>query len=167
MSRLDSAIRRLEAQRDCIATATREIGELAGPILEIGLGNGRTYDHLRERMPGRDIFVFERQVAAHPTSTPPPERLILGNLGDTLPRARLRIGAPACLAHADIGCGNADIDAATASLLARWLPALMLAGGVILCDQPLSSEHLEEKPLPASVARGRYHYYVVAGNRAR
>lgn len=166
MSRLDSAIRRLEAQRDCLAAAAGEIKDRSGPVLEIGLGNGRTYDHLKALLPDREIFVFERQVAAHPDSTPPPARLILGDLGDTLPKARERINAPACLAHADIGCGDPDIDARIASLLAHWLPELLSKDAVVLCDQPLSSEHLVEKALPASVAGGRYHYYAVAGNRA-
>ena len=52
MSRLDSFIRRLEAQRACLALAAGRIGGLPGPVLELGLGNGRTYDHLRELLPG-------------------------------------------------------------------------------------------------------------------
>ena len=31
-----------------------------GPVIELGLGNGRTYDHLRERLPGRRIIAFDR-----------------------------------------------------------------------------------------------------------
>ncbi|MGH6887075.1 MAG: class I SAM-dependent methyltransferase, partial [Geminicoccales bacterium] len=48
MSRLDSFIRRLEAQRACLDLAAARIADLPGPVLELGLGNGRTYDHLRE-----------------------------------------------------------------------------------------------------------------------
>ena len=66
MSRLDSFIRRLEAQRACLDRAAALVAGLAGPVLELGLGNGRTYDHLRALLPGRDIFVFERAVSAHP-----------------------------------------------------------------------------------------------------
>jgi hypothetical protein len=164
MSRLDSAIRRLEAQRDCIAAAVARVAGYPGPVLEIGLGNGRTYDHLRELLPDREIFVFERRVSAHPDCTPPSEWLLLGDLGETLPRAGERLGAPACFTHADIGCGNAAIDAETAALLARWLPPLMAPGGVVLSDQPLSSVDLEGTPLPASVADGRYHSYRVTRN---
>ena len=60
MSRLDSFIRRLAAQRACLDRAAALIDEIDGPVLEFGLGNGRTFDHLRERLPGRAIFVFER-----------------------------------------------------------------------------------------------------------
>ena len=44
MSRLDSFIRRLEAQRSCLETAVALVADLPGPILELGLGNGRTFD---------------------------------------------------------------------------------------------------------------------------
>ena len=63
MSRLDSFIRRVSAQRDCLNAAADLIRDVPGPVLEFGLGNGRTYDHLRSLLPERTIFVFERQVA--------------------------------------------------------------------------------------------------------
>ena len=73
MSRLDSFIRRVTAQRDCLNAAAVLVRDLPGPVLEFGLGNGRTYDHLRSLLPDRQIFVFERQVAAHPDCIPPDE----------------------------------------------------------------------------------------------
>jgi len=63
VSRLDSFIRRLEAQRACLDLAAALVRQLDGVILELGLGNGRTYDHLRELCPGRKIYVCERLVA--------------------------------------------------------------------------------------------------------
>ena len=87
MSRLDSFIRRLEAQRACLNRAAELIRGIDGIVLELGLGNGRTYDHLRELFPDRDIYVCERRVAAHPDCVPPPERLILGDMRETLPAA--------------------------------------------------------------------------------
>jgi len=53
VSRLDSFIRRLEAQRACLDHAAGLIGGLDGVVLELGLGNGRTYDHLRSLFPSR------------------------------------------------------------------------------------------------------------------
>ncbi|HIP79606.1 MAG TPA: hypothetical protein EYH07_14240, partial [Kiloniellaceae bacterium] len=84
MSRLDSFIRRLEAQRACIDAAVDLVGALPGPVFELGLGNGRTYDHLRTRCPGREIFVFERKVAAHPDCIPDADHLFEGPLEATL-----------------------------------------------------------------------------------
>ena len=71
MSRLDSFIRRLEAQRACLNRAAALISGIDGTVLELGLGNGRTYDHLRELFPDREIYVCERRVAAHPACVPP------------------------------------------------------------------------------------------------
>jgi len=60
LSRLDSFIRRLTAQREALAYATQQIAALPGPVIELGLGHGRTFDHLKMLLPNREIFVFER-----------------------------------------------------------------------------------------------------------
>jgi hypothetical protein len=159
VSRLDSAIRRLQAQRACLDHVAALVQGVKGPVLEIGLGNGRTYDHLRERLPDRVVFVFERQVAAHPDCMPPPPFLILGDLAETLPGALARIGTPAALAHADIGSGRPEIDRETAAMLALHLPGLMTEGGVVASDQPLAAPRLSPLPLPAVVPVGRYYLY--------
>ena len=56
MSRLERFILRLKAQRNCLDAAAALLAGLDGPILELGLGSGRTYDHLRDRFPDREIF---------------------------------------------------------------------------------------------------------------
>jgi len=159
VSRLDSAIRRLQAQRACLDHVAALVQGVKGPVLEIGLGNGRTYDHLRERLQDRAVFVFERQVAAHPDCVPPPPFLILGDLAETLPGALARIGAPAALAHADIGSGRPEIDRETAAMLSLHLPGLMTEGGVVASDQPLAAPRLSPLPLPETVPVGRYYLY--------
>ena len=87
MSRLDSFIRRLEAQRACLNHAAALIAGVDGAVLELGLGNGRTYDHLRALFPDREIFVFDRRVAAHPDCIPDDAHMILGDVRETLPAA--------------------------------------------------------------------------------
>jgi hypothetical protein len=156
MSRLDSVIRRLEAQRACLDAAVRLIADRPGPAIELGLGNGRTYDHLRERMPGRAIYVFERQVAAHPDCIPSPEFLLLGDFHDTLPGALERIGARAVLAHADIGSGDRMATTALADWLGAALPALVAPAAVVVSDQPLALPGARPLALPAGVTEGRY-----------
>ncbi len=159
MSRLDSFIHRLTAQRACLDAAALAIGDRPGPVLEVGLGNGRTYDHLRERLPGRDIFVFERQVAAHPDCVPDQAHLLLGDFRDTLPAALARLGAPAVLAHCDFGSGDAAATAALAVWLAPALTGLLADGAVVASDQPLEAAGLTPLDLPEAVAPGRYHLY--------
>ncbi|MEO1225422.1 MAG: class I SAM-dependent methyltransferase [Pseudomonadota bacterium] len=92
MSRLDSFIRRMKAQRACLDWAAQAIADLPGPVFELGLGNGRTYDHLREILPSRDIYVFEQVIKAHPNCIPPDDRLFLGDAIEQLPVARDRLG---------------------------------------------------------------------------
>ena len=96
VSRLDSFIRRLEAQRACLELAADLVGEMDGEVLELGLGNGRTYDHLRKLFPNRKIYVCERNVAAHPDCIPPPEFLLLGDMRETLPAVRSRLAERWC-----------------------------------------------------------------------
>lgn len=162
MSRLDSMIRRLKAQRACLDWAAAEIARLPGPVLELGLGNGRTYDHLRERLPDREIFVFERQVNAHPDCVPDGAHLFLGDVEETLARARGRLGRSAALVHNDIGTGDAAHNTRLASRIAPLIAALVRPGGVILSDQRLpAAGDWQEMATPDGVSAGRYHLYRV------
>ena len=145
MSRLDSFIRRMQAQRDCLNHVAAEAAALSGPILELGLGNGRTYDHLRELFPGRDIYVFERQVRAHPDCIPPDDRLFLGDIAVTMPQARERLGGTAILAH----------------FFAQALDALMAPGGLVVANQQLDVARWRRLPEPPGVRPGRYFLYRV------
>jgi hypothetical protein len=163
MSRLDSFIRRLEAQRACIGWAAEAVAGLPGPVLELGLGQGRTYDHLRERLKERETFVFERQVTAHRGSIPDATHLILGDFRETLPSALARIRALAALAHCDIGSGDEAASRALAAAVAPLLAPLMAAGGIVLGDQPMTHPRFTALPLPEGVAAGRYHLYRMAG----
>ena len=159
VSRLDSFIRRLEAQRACLGRTAELIAGVEGAVLELGLGNGRTYDHLRELFPKRDIYVCERQVAAHPDCIPPGDRLLLGDMFDTLPAARSWLGGKVALAHFDAGSGD---DAANRKLAAGLLPLilpLLRPGGILATQQAMDHPDLTPLPLPAGVADDRYHLY--------
>jgi len=105
VNRLDFFIHRMTAQRDCLALAARLITDVPGPVLKLGLFNRRTYDHLREILPGREIFVFDRCVAAHPDCVPDNDHMIVGDITETLAGAGAVIGAKAALAHCDTGMG--------------------------------------------------------------
>ena len=156
MSRLDVNIRRLKAQRACLAFAARAIEGLPGPVLELGLGNGRTYDHLRELLPGREIFVFEREVAAHPDCIPDEAHLIVGDFRDSLPDAAARVARSAALIHADFGTANAARDRELAAFIAAQIPALLCPGGLVAADREVTFAGGEALDLPEGLETGVY-----------
>ena len=163
MSRLDSFIRRLQAQRACLDRAAELVRDLPGPVVEIGLGNGRTFDHLRRRLPGREIFVFDRRIDAHPDCVPPAAYVVLGDIAETLPGAAARLGRPAALVHADIGSGDDAASQRLAATVAPHLARLLAPGGVLASDQPMPAPGLAPLPLPEGVDPGRYYLYRAAG----
>jgi hypothetical protein len=167
MSRLESFIRRLQAQRDCLALAASLIAGVPGPVLELGLGNGRTFDHLRRLLPGREIFVFDRHLAAHADCRPDERHLFLGELAETLPRARAAIGAPAALAHCDLGSGDPARDRALAAAVGPGLAPLMAPGGVVVGDQDYGVAGWRPVAPPPDVAPGRYFIYRVGPGEGR
>ncbi len=156
MSRLESFIRRLTAQRDILDMICRDMDLRPGPVMELGLGNGRTYDHLRDRLPGRRIVAFDRVNAANLRSLPPEGDLVLGEISET---ARAFAGIDAALVHADIGSGYDDLD----EMNLRWLPQLavdlLASGGIAASGVPLDHPALAPLALPEGIRPGRYFLY--------
>ncbi len=155
MSRLDINIRRLEAQRACLNRVAEQIRDLPGPVLELGLGNGRTYDHLRELLPEREIFVFERDVAAHPDCIPDDDHLYRGDFQDTLPGAAERFAGQVALVHADIGSANLERDAATGQKNPAFGGPERLIGCVAGACPPSGTRgpHIAPRAAPARMSR--------------
>jgi hypothetical protein len=159
VSRLDSFIRRLKAQRTCLNKAALLIHDLDGEVLELGLGNGRTYDHLRQLLPSRTIYVCERELAAHPDCIPPAELLLLGDMRKTLRHARDRLAGRVVLAHLDHATGDMVASKALADELAPLIVPLLRLGGVLVSEPPLTADGLIPLSLPAGVEVGRYNLY--------
>lgn len=163
MSRLDTFIARLQAQKillDAAAAELRDAGDcMPGPVFELGLGNGRTFDHLRELLPERRIIAFDRALVANPRSVPPPDDLVLGDIEETASEFGRRSGPIGALLHADLGNGVA----ANEAILQQWLPhtvlALMRPGAVVVTSTQLSHASLAEQPLAPGIAPGRYFAY--------
>jgi S-adenosyl-L-methionine methyltransferase len=159
VSRLDSFIRRLEAQRACLDQAAHLVRELDGHVLELGLGNGRTYDHLRQLFPDRKIYVCERLVAAHPNCVPPAEFLLLGDMRDTLHTARELLGGRVALAHLDPATGDVAASRELAAEVAPLIVPLLRPGGVLASEPALAWHGLVPIALPEGLALGRYNLY--------
>lgn len=163
MSRLDSYIARLQAQKVLLEMAAAELraaGErVPGPVFELGLGNGRTFDHLRQLLPDRRIIAFDRALAANPASVPCPDDLVLGPIEETGRQFAERFGSIGALLHADLGNGTA----ATELELERWLPKVVLAlvrpGALVITSTRLVDARLAETHLPPGIAPGRYYTY--------
>ncbi|EJC85205.1 hypothetical protein Rleg4DRAFT_7811 [Rhizobium leguminosarum bv. trifolii WSM2297] len=156
MSRLDSFIRRLTAQRDILNAIIDLVSEIDGPVLEFGLGNGRTYDHLRENFPDRRIVAFDWEVRSYSASTPEAEDMVTGNIRDS---GQAFLGIGAALAHADIGTGHDEIDAVTLTWLPQLMAGVLTPNGIAVSGLPLEHPELAALPLPEGIKEGRYFLY--------
>jgi hypothetical protein len=159
MSRLDSFIRRVTAQRDCLNWAGQAIRPIAGVVLEIGLGNGRTFDHLREILSEREIFVIERSPKPHPYCMPDEDHLLTGDLRDILQKRSGEFKNGVALVHSDIGTGDEEYGRVMANDLSRLLPPLMADDGIVVSDQALQHPSLTPISPPAGIPQNRYFIY--------
>jgi hypothetical protein len=159
MSRLDVFIARMTAQKAFLEQIAPKIAEIDGPVLELGLGNGRTFDHLRELLPDREIFVFDRSVTAHPASIPDGEHMIIGEIRDTLPFSGPRVTRKAALIHCDLGSGDPTADLAKAHWLAPMIAGHTAPGGFVATGIELALPGFDELPRSREAETGRYWLY--------
>jgi hypothetical protein len=159
LSRLEKLLYRLEAQQACLAWAFEDIKNKPGIVFELGLGHGRSFDHLRRNLPDRDIYVFERKPDNYPDCAPDAAHLILGELAATLPEAGRRFAGQVVLAHSDVGSFEAAHNRAMSELVSRHLPLALAPGAIILSDLPLAIAGAKPLPLPAGAREDRYYIY--------
>lgn len=159
MSRLDIFIDRMSSQRACLNWAAEHTQDLGGPVYELGLGNGRTYDHIRSIVGSRDIFVFERQVAAHPSCIPPDELLVLGDVRDTLPQLLNKSGPVASLIHADLGGHNLEKNDKFARELSPFVEPHLAEGGLMVSSDKMYFDNLTLLEDPPGAVPGRCFIY--------
>lgn len=159
MTRLDLFIGRMVSQRACIDRAIELTAALQGPVLELGLGNGRTFDHIRANVANRDIYVFERAVASHPSSTPTDEQLVLGDIFETLPALRERLGATASFIHADLGGHDPKKNDVFARAVSPLIEASMAPGGVMVASDRMYFDGLIELERPEGAMKDRAFIY--------
>jgi hypothetical protein len=150
MSRLDFMIARLTAQRALLDEAARRIGDRPGCVFELGLGSGRTYDHLRQVFPGREIFAFDRAIAAHPKCIPDGDHVILGEIRETLQFCGPRIPGKPVFIHVDLGSGDPTQDLITRAWLSPLVAQWCAPGTLVLADRPLDGPW-RELPRPAGI----------------
>lgn len=161
---LERMLARLATQRACLDFAAARIAGLPGPVLELGLGKGRTYDRICRIMPDRDIFVFDLDIHCPPALKPPPDKLFLGDFRDTLRAASERLGEVAAMVHADIGSEDQARDARLASDISPLIDLLVRQRGLVLSDRqlPMSDGRWEQLSLPQEAARTAWPYFIWA-----
>jgi hypothetical protein len=140
-------IRRLTAQRALLGEAARLTANMPGCVFELGLGSGRTFDHLREVFPDREIFAFDRAISAHPKCIPDGDHMILGEIRETLAFCGPRIPGKPAFVHVDLGSGDPTQDLITRSWLSPLVAEWAARGTVVLADRPLDGPY-EELPRP-------------------
>jgi len=160
--RLERMIERLVTQRACLDYAAHIIAELPGVILEVGLGKGRTFDHLRWLFPGRELYAFDRDVHAPADVVPDSQHLLIGDFRQTLAAAGADLGPCAALIHADIGSEDSARDLALAGTIAPLIEQLILPDALVVADRSLSAATLIAQPLPATVGEFPYFIYQAA-----
>ena len=159
LSRLEILLVRLQAQAALLDWAFEDIARRAGLVFELGLGHGRTHDHLRKHLPNRDIYVFDREVDCYPDCQPDPQHLILGELSETLPEAAKRFARQAALVHADLGSYYPARNQAAGELVSRLLPPILAAGCLVLSDLPLAMAGADRLPMPGHLPDESYFIY--------
>lgn len=158
MSRLDSMMRRLAAQRDGLEWGHAQAADVKGDYVDMGLGNGRTYDHLRAIAPDRRIWVIDRILQCHPSCVPPEQDFLQGE-AEAMLKKLAATGAKIVLAHYDFGFGEKEKDVAEAARLSPMIADIMAPGGVLISGQPLVG--FEQVRGPETVAPERYCFYKV------
>ena len=159
LSRLEKTLFRLQAQHACLAWLFEQIATTPGPVVELGLGHGRTFDHLKRHLPDREIYVFDRANDAYDDCQPDPSYLFLGEIEQVFPTLIERIGGRVVLANSDIGSFDQARNRASAAMMSRILPPAMAPGGFVMSDLPLSLEGFAALPLPPGAPEGRYFLY--------
>ena len=155
-SRLDLFIDRMVSQRACLDFAIAETAAMSGPVFELGLGNGRTYDRLREVLSDRRVWVIDRILQCHPSCVPPEQDFLQGEAEPMLERLASE-GHKMALAHYDFGFGIKEKDVAEAAKLSPAIGSVMAPGGVIVSGQPLVG--FEQLQAPDSIPPERYLFY--------
>jgi hypothetical protein len=159
ISRLEKTLFRLQAQHACLAMLFAAIKDTPGVVAELGLGHGRTFDHLRRHLPTHPIYAFDRANDAYKDCQPEPAFLVLGDIFDTLPEFARRFPHGVILANSDIGSFERDRNTASAAAMSRALPPAIAPGGYVMSDLPLDLLGFTPLPLPAGAPPEAYYLY--------
>ena len=159
MSRLEDLTHRFLTQQAALNRAVELIEPMEGIVVELGLGKGRSFDHLRERLPGREIYVFDYELSCEPECAPPREFLVFGEITRTLPAFCRQFAGQAVLVHADIGTRQRAQDMALFKVVADSLDNLLKQGAVVVSDRPMDKAPWNRLPELREMEHFPYYMY--------
>ena len=159
MSRLEDLAHRLLTQQAALNLAVELIGPMEGIVVELGLGKGRTFDHLRERLPERKIYVFDRELSCEPELAPAGEFRVFGEITTTLPAFCRQFAGQAVLVHSDLGTRDRARDMPLVEFVAGNLDDLLKPGAVVASDRPMENAPWTRLPDLREMERFPYYMY--------
>lgn len=149
-STLDRMIDRLTAQRVALGWAAGHVAGTHGMVMEVGLGKGRTYDHLRSLFPARDILVFDMWMRVPAELAPDEDRLFLGDFRETLPKAAERFGRSVRLVHADVGSAREEDEDGIRGWIGGLIEPFLVPGALVLSDRKIGLAEWAEVEVPGT-----------------
>ncbi|HLF22184.1 MAG TPA: class I SAM-dependent methyltransferase [Aestuariivirga sp.] len=164
ITRLEKLLYRLQSQHACLNWVFGEIEGTPGIVFELGLGLGRTFNHLRAHLPEREILVFERQVHSYPDCTPQPHELVIGDLAETLPAMAARHGGAVCLVNSDVGSFDKAHNQMMAAIVSAGIGPALAPGAFVVSDLALDIAGCAALCLPPGAHAGRYYLYKRTGS---
>lgn len=144
------------SQRANLERGTSLINQLPGPALQVGWGDGLAYDHLRDILRRRDVFVFDRAIPTPLDAPPAADHRILGDPADTLPQSWERWRREAAFAYL-----NFPAPARIAAELAPLLAPLLRPGAIVIAEAALELPGWEAIPAPEGARDARELLYRV------
>ena len=167
MSRLEDLANRFLTQQAALNRAVELIEPMEGIVVELGLGKGRSFDHLRERLPGREIYVFDRELSCEPEYAPPGEFRVFGEITRTLPAFCRQFAGQAVLVHSDLGTRHRERDMPLVEFVAENLDSLLKQGAVVASDRPMENAPWIRLPELREMECFPYYMYRKHGCRQR
>jgi len=158
-TRLEKTLYRLQAQNACFTWAFQQIDQRPGVIFELGLGLGRTYNHMQHYLGNRRIIAFDRKVGSYPDCTPDEKDIVVGELEDTLPVAARDHAGQVILAHTDIGSFDREENRRIAAMMSQLLLPALAPGALVMSDLPLDVPETTRLGLPGDAREDRYYLY--------
>jgi hypothetical protein len=137
-----------------------EIKDYSGDIVELGLGSGRTYDHLRAKAPDRQIHAFDFEIAVHKVIEVDTDHVYLGSIMETFPKFCETQDRKFPLVHLDIGTKNLDRDQALYHKLNPFVLKLINKNSIVVSDRPLElTENWHQNKDLTQGAQWKYYIY--------